>query len=75
MKSDPSTFIFEAGTASRYGHVGVIAVIDSEVYVYEATPPIAQKTKLSYFLGLTNKNLNGILEATVKWEKSNRFQT
>jgi len=65
MKSDPSTFIFEAGTGSRYGHVGIIAIEDTKVFVYESTPPVAQRTLLSTFLSKTNKNSDGILEATI----------
>ncbi len=57
VNSDPTTIIFELGTGSRYGHVGVVYVEGpavqgdlNNVFVYEASPPNVQKTKLTDFL-------------------------
>ncbi len=36
--ADPTTLFFEAGTGSRFGHVGVIVVVNKEVRVYESDP-------------------------------------
>ena len=65
MKSDPSTFLFEAGTGSRYGHVGLVVVEPDGVFVYEETPPNAQKSKIADFLARTATSTDGKLEATV----------
>jgi hypothetical protein len=50
MRADPSTLIFEAATASRYGHMGVVAALPTGLFVYHSTPPGVQKTPLAEFL-------------------------
>ncbi len=48
---DGSTFIFEIGTGSRYGHIGIIMEDNKKFYVYESAPPQGvQKTPLKQFL-------------------------
>ena len=47
---DASTSFFEAATASRYGHVGVIIRGKTEWVVYEEYPPKAQIVTLKDFL-------------------------
>ncbi len=50
MRVDPSTLLFEAATASRYGHMGIVAASPSGLVVYHSTPPGVQKTPLPAFL-------------------------
>jgi hypothetical protein len=50
MRMDPSTLLFEAATASRYGHMGVVAQTPEGPMVYHSMPPGVQKTPLSAFL-------------------------
>ncbi len=52
MLSDPSTFIFEIHTGSRYGHIGIIYVeADQKVSVYESAPPEGvRKVSLANYL-------------------------
>ncbi len=63
--SQPDTFLFEAITASRHGHIGVVAVENGKTYVYESTRPIeggkngVQKTEIATFLARMNQNLDG----------------
>lgn len=47
---DPTTFLFEAGTGSRFGHVGLVSVESDGVFVYEEAPPAASRTPLEKFL-------------------------
>jgi hypothetical protein len=47
---DPTTFIFEVGTGSRYGHVGLVVVEKAGVFVLEESPPHAKKTPVDIFL-------------------------
>src|SRR5437868_2636125 len=51
MRADPSTLLFEAATASRYGHMGVVADTPEGLMVYHSMPPGVQKTPLADFLG------------------------
>ncbi|MBI3554233.1 MAG: hypothetical protein HY077_17180 [Elusimicrobia bacterium] len=51
MRADPSTIIFEAATASRYGHMGVVAETPEDLMVYHSMPPGVQKSPLADFLG------------------------
>jgi Permuted papain-like amidase enzyme, YaeF/YiiX, C92 family len=46
----PTTAFFEAATASRYGHVGVVLKFNNDWYVYEETPPKARMNPLETFL-------------------------
>lgn len=55
---DPSTIFFEAATASRYGHVGVVVKEklnpndqQETLMVYHANPPIVHRVSLKAFLG------------------------
>lgn len=50
MRHDPTTLLFEAATASRYGHVGIVTNTEEGLEVYHSMPPYAQKTPLAYFL-------------------------
>jgi hypothetical protein len=50
MRVDPSTLLFEAATASRYGHMGVVVAAPQGLMVYHSTPPGVQKTPLAEFL-------------------------
>lgn len=50
MRRDPSTLLFEGFTASRYGHIGVVACEPTGVFVYHAAPPAVQKVPLADFL-------------------------
>lgn len=58
MNSDPSTVFFEAGTGSRFGHIGIMAKQGRKIFVYEANPPQVQRTPLEDFIArsLVNKN-------------------
>ncbi len=53
---DWSTFFFEAATGSRFGHVGVVSIENTGIYVYEENDPQAQKTDLGVFLSRATKN-------------------
>lgn len=50
MRADPSTLLFEAATASRYGHMGIVAETPEGLMVYHSMPPGVQKTPLGDFL-------------------------
>jgi protein-L-isoaspartate(D-aspartate) O-methyltransferase len=50
MRVDPSTLLFEAATASRFGHMGIVAATPQGLMVYHSTPPGVQKTPLPEFL-------------------------
>lgn len=50
MNADPTTLFFEAGTGSRFGHVGIVVVEDGKPYIYESNPPAVQRTGLAKFL-------------------------
>jgi len=53
---DWSTFFFEAASGSRFGHVGVVSVESSGIYVFEENEPYAQKTKIEIFLSRAGKD-------------------
>lgn len=53
---DWSTFFFEAATGSRFGHVGIVSVETSGIFVYEENDPYAQKTALDTFLERAGKD-------------------
>lgn len=70
MSFDPSTFFFETGTGSRYGHIGVIVAPETgatleNTFVYESTPPFAKKTPLLEYLERAAKTEAGAIEATL----------
>ncbi len=50
MSFDPTTLFFEAGTGSRFGHIGIVVVEGGKTYVYESNPPAVQRTSLAAFL-------------------------
>jgi hypothetical protein len=58
MRADPSTLLFEAATASRYGHMGVVADTAEGLMVYHSMPPGVQKTPLADFLDRSLVNGN-----------------
>src|SRR5271170_7740521 len=51
MNADPSTLLFEAATASRYGHMGIVAETPNGLMVYHSMPPGVQMTPLADFIG------------------------
>lgn len=65
MFHNPTTFIYEIGTGSRFGHLGLVSVEADGIFVYEEEPPAAKKTPLEDFLKTATNPKTQEIQATL----------